>query len=276
MHGIALTALWVAARRSIESERPDALFHDPFARTLAGAEGFAVLEAARAVTSVDPPTIPVRTRFYDERIVGERQVVLLAAGMDARAYRLAWPAGTCVFEVDQPEVLALKARRLADAVPACTRFVVPADLRDDWPAALVARGFDPGVPTTWLVEGLLVYLDAAAVHGLFARLDLLAHPGSVLLADVPGSAFLATPHLRPMVDFVAGLGAPWKFGTDEPEALLAPLGWEVTAHDLATVATALGRWPYPVAAPRLRGPRSYLVEAIKRGWCSGRRPAGAA
>jgi O-methyltransferase involved in polyketide biosynthesis len=86
MHGVALTSLWVAAWRAAESERPDALFHDPLARTLAGAEGFAVLEAAQAESPMEAPTVPVRTRFFDQRIVAGTQVVLLAAGMDAGAF----------------------------------------------------------------------------------------------------------------------------------------------------------------------------------------------
>ncbi len=265
MQGLALTSLWVAASRAVETERPDALFHDPFARALAGPEGFAVLDAARLATPIEAPTIPVRTRFFDERIAGARQVVLLAAGMDARAYRLPWPARTHLFEVDKPEVLAYKASALGGARPSCMRTAVPIDLRDDWPAALLAVGFDPCVSTTFLVEGLLLYLDHDAVHALLARLDGLSHRGSVLLADVIGRTMLAMPHLRPILDLVASIGAPWKFGTDDPEALLAPFGWEVTAHDLGAFATALGRWPYPVAPPGLRDvPRSFLVEAAKR------------
>jgi methyltransferase (TIGR00027 family) len=264
---VALTAQWVAARRAVESERADALFRDPLARALAGPEGFQVLEAARVRTPIESPTIPVRTHFFDARIVtGPRQVVILAAGLDARAYRLAWPAGTRVFEIDQAEVLAHKARTLAGAPPTCERIAVPIDLREDWPSALAAHGFDPGAPTTWLVEGLLLYLEADEVRALLGRLDAQARPGSLFLADLIGSTMLQAPYLQPILAYVAGLGAPWKFGTDEPEALLAPLGWEVAAHDFGHYADALGRWPYPrLAPPGVRGvPRSFLVEAIKR------------
>jgi methyltransferase (TIGR00027 family) len=266
MNGVALTALWVAARRAIESEREDALFHDPFARTLAGEEGFAVLARARTATTVDPPTIPVRTHFFDERITrGPHQVVLLAAGMDARAFRLAWPEGTRLFEVDQPQVLALKSQRLGGARPACARVEVAIDLRDDWPAALEASGFDRRSPTSWLVEGLLPYLDETSVHALFARIDALAATGSVLFADVLGRTMMAAAPLQRVMAFVRELGAPWTFGTDQPEALLAPLGWDVTAHDLGAYATSLGRWPFAVAPAGARHvPRSFLVDARKR------------
>jgi methyltransferase (TIGR00027 family) len=264
MRGVALTSLWVAAWRAAESDRPDALFHDPFARALAGAEGFEVLEAARAVAPIEAPTIPVRTRFFDERIVRGGQVALVAAGMDARAFRLAWPEGTRVFEVDQPEVLRLKRERLGAAVPTCTRIVVPVDLAQDWPAALRNAGFRPEVPTTWLVEGLLPYLDESLVRSLLARVSRLSAPGSSLLADVIGKTLLEMLQLRPMLDFVGGLGAPWTFGTDEPEALLEPLGWKVAAHDLGTFAAEVGRWPWPVIPRSVPGlPRSFLVEATR-------------
>ena len=264
MQGVALTSLWVAAWRAVESERPDALFQDPFARTLAGPEGFAVLEAARAAAPIEAPTIPVRTRFFDQRIARSTQVVLLAAGMDARAFRLSWPAGTRLFEVDQPQVLALKQERLGGAVPTCTRIVVPVNLADDWPAALVAQGFRPDAPTTWLAEGLLPYLDEALVRRLLARVDKLSAPGSTLLTDVIGKTLLEAPQLRPMLDFVRGLGAPWTFGTDEPESLLEPLGWKVTAHDLGAFAAEVGRWPWPVIPRSVPGlPRSFLVEATR-------------
>lgn len=262
MHGVALTSLWVAAWRAAESERPDALFHDPFARQLAGPEGFAVLDAARAASPVEAPIIPVRTRFFDERVVAGSQVVFLAAGMDARAFRLAWPAETRLYEVDQPQVLALKQERLAGATPTCVRVAVPVDLADDWPAALASHGFRPELPTVWLVEGLLPYLDQALVLGLLARLDRLSAPGSIFLADVLGKTALEAPQLRARVEFVEKLGAPWRFGTDEPETLLEPLGWTVTAHDLATVAAEVDRWPWPVVPRFVPGaPRSFLVEA---------------
>ena len=136
LDGAALTSLWVAAWRADESERPDALFHDSYARTLAGPEGFELLEAARDVALIEVPFVPVRTIFFDQRIVRGSQVVLLGAGMDARAFRLQWRTGARVFEVDLPEVLALKARRLGCVAPRCIGIPVPADLTGDWGVAL--------------------------------------------------------------------------------------------------------------------------------------------
>jgi methyltransferase (TIGR00027 family) len=262
--GVSLTALWVAAWRADESERPDALFHDPHARALAGPEGFELLQAARDVALVEAPFVPVRTIFFDQRIVHGSQVVLLGAGMDARALRLHWPTGARVFEVDLPEVLALKAQRLRGVAPRCTLIPVSADLTGDWPVALEREGFRPELPTVWLLEGLLLYLDEWLVRSLLARVNALSAAGSTLLADVIGWTMLWMPQLQPLHEFVRELGAPWKFGTDEPEELLEPLGWEVTAYDLGTIAAELGRWAWPVVPRAIPGvPRSFLVEAVK-------------
>ncbi|RPH65224.1 MAG: SAM-dependent methyltransferase [Myxococcaceae bacterium] len=264
MYGVPLTALWIAAWRADESERPDALFHDPYARALAGPEGFELLEAAREVALIEAPFVPVRTVFFDRRMVRGSQVVLLAAGMDARAFRLRWPTGTQVFEVDLPELLAMKKQRLGGVAPRCIRIPVPADLAGEWPVALEGEGFRPGLPTVWLLEGLLLYLEESLVRSLLARVDALSAAGSTLLADIIGWTMLWMPPLQPLHDFVRQLGAPWKFGTDEPEELLEPLGWEVTAYDLGTVAAELGRWVWPVFPRAIPGvPRSFLVEAVK-------------
>ncbi|HVP59033.1 MAG TPA: SAM-dependent methyltransferase [Myxococcaceae bacterium] len=264
LDGAALTALWVAAWRADESERPDALFRDSYARTLAGPEGFELLEAARELALVEAPFVPVRTVFFDQRIVPGSQVVLLGAGMDARAFRLQWRTGTRVFEVDLPEVLALKEQRLGGASPRCIRIPVPADLTGDWVVALERRGFRPELPSVWLLEGLLLYFDESFVTSLLARVDALSAVGSTLLADIIGWTMLWMPQLQPLHDFVRELGAPWKFGTDEPEELLEPLGWEVTAYDFGAVAAEVGRWAWPVIPRAIPGvPRSFLVEAAK-------------
>ena len=264
LDGAALTSLWVAAWRADESERPDALFHDPYARALAGPEGFELLQAARDIALIEAPFVPVRTIFFDRRVVGSSQVVLLGAGMDARAFRLQWPTGARVFEVDLPEVLSLKEQRLRGAAPACIRIPVPADLTGDWVIALEKGGFRPELPSVWLLEGLLLYFDESIVKLLLAQVDALSAAKSRLLADVIGWTMLWAPPLQPLHDFVRELGAPWKFGTDEPEELLEPLGWDVTAYDLGAVAAEAGRWAWPVVPRAIPGvPRSFLVEAVK-------------
>jgi len=264
LDGAALTSLWVAAWRADESERPDALFHDPYARALAGPEGFELLQAARDIALIEAPFVPVRTIFFDRRVVGGSQVVLLGAGMDARAFRLQWPTGARVFEVDLPEVLSLKEQRLRGAAPACIRIPVPADLTGDWVIGLEKGGFRPELPSVWLLEGLLLYFDESLVKLLLAQVDALSAAQSRLLADIIGWTMLWAPPLQPLHDFVRKLGAPWKFGTDEPEELLEPLGWDVTAYDLGTVAAEAGRWAWPVLPRPIPGvPRSFLVEAVK-------------
>jgi methyltransferase (TIGR00027 family) len=136
----------------------------------------------------------VRAKFFDDYFIsatgtGIRQAVILASGLDARAYRLPWPAGTTVFEIDQPEVIAFKTGVLDDlgAEPTAHRHTVGIDLREDWPAALTAAGFDPAAPTAWVAEGLLVYLPPEAQDRLFDTITSLSAPGSAVATEyVPG------------------------------------------------------------------------------------------
>jgi methyltransferase (TIGR00027 family) len=132
----------------------------------------------------------VRTHFFDAHFAaaaaaGIRQVVILASGLDSRAYRLDWPAGTTVYEIDQPKVLEYKSATLAahGATPSADRREVAIDLRQDWPAALIAEGFDPKAPTAWLAEGLLMYLPAEAQDRLFTQITELSGPGSRVAAE---------------------------------------------------------------------------------------------
>ncbi|CAM3552953.1 SAM-dependent methyltransferase [Tsukamurella ocularis] len=183
---VGFTALLVAAARAVETERADALAHDPFARVFleAAADHRAIALADAGDGAGNPMAatrhLGVRTRFFDDFVrgavaAGVRQVVILAAGLDSRAYRLDLPAGTVVYELDQPEVLAFKeeALRSRGTAPVAGLRHVPVDLRDDWPAALRSSGFDDAAPTAWLVEGLLPYLPAAAQALLFER--VVAH-----------------------------------------------------------------------------------------------------
>jgi len=268
---VAKTALLVAAIRAEESERADRLFDDPFARDLAGNEGPAVLALYRASAVYGTvPIVEVRTRWYDEALLractdGVRQVVVLAAGMDARAYRLSWPRDTRWFEIDQPEMIEAKARVLATAKPSCSRVAIAANLAEDWPKMLEAQGFDRRAPTAWLVEGLLQYLDAPAVDLIFARLDELSSRGSVLIYDVLGRSILDSPYMVSTLRMMRELGAPWGFGTDEPTELVTGRGWDAVATEPAVIGNAWRRWPFPAAPPGIPGvPRSYFVQATKR------------
>jgi methyltransferase (TIGR00027 family) len=266
---VAATGLLVAAMRAEESARDDRLFSDPFAERLAGENGRKLLADAVAATGEASAQIIIRTRFWDEALLaaqarGISQVVILAAGMDARSYRLPWEEGTTVYEVDQPAVIAAKAERLAGEQPRCRRVPVGIDLADDWPKALQAQGLNPSTKTVWLIEGLLQYIDASAVETLFARIDALSAPGSVLLYDLVGENLMNAPFLESTLQFMKELGAPWTFATDAPAALVEPLGWTAVVTDVAEPGTRWHRWEYPVVPLEVPGvPRGYFVAATK-------------
>ncbi|WP_431914832.1 SAM-dependent methyltransferase [Nonomuraea jabiensis] len=196
--GIGATALGVALLRAQESGRPDWLFDDPYARHFLQAVDPASTPWAAAGPSpatarllrVMAEQVAVRTRFLDRALLAAAarecdQVVLLASGMDARAYRLTWPPGTTVFELDFADVLAFKAAVLdgRGAIPACRRVEVANDLRQDWPRALTESGFSPRRPAAWLAEGILYTLPPEAADLLLDRITAVSAPGSVLALD---------------------------------------------------------------------------------------------
>jgi methyltransferase (TIGR00027 family) len=269
MRAVADTGVLVAAIRARESARDDRLFTDPFAGRLAGEAGAEML--ARMVAAVgDQSTtqIVVRTRFWDDALLRAtdtvNQVVILAAGLDARAFRLPWPTGTTVFELDQQQVIAAKAERMADDEARCRRVALGVDLADDWPEALRSAGLDPDAPSVWLIEGLLQYLDETAVRRLFARIDRLSAPGSVLLYDIVGAALLNAPFMAGLRKSMAEQGSPWLFATDAPGELAERLGWSADVTDVADPGYRWGRWPTPAApADAQDAPRGYFVEATK-------------
>jgi methyltransferase (TIGR00027 family) len=196
---VGATATAVAARRALASKGPNPLIDDPFAEPLVNAVGvdafIRMMNGEVELADDDPAFTPrrlaegmaVRTRFFDSFLVcavgsGLRQAVILAAGLDTRAYRLPWPSGTVVYEVDQPRVIEFKTRTLAGlgATPLTDCTAVGVDLRDDWPAALRDNGFDPARPTAWIAEGLLAYLPPEAQDRLFDNITALSTPGSRL------------------------------------------------------------------------------------------------
>lgn len=278
MSPVGRTARWVAAQRAAETKRPERLFDDPLAEALAGEDGFAMAAAAREMRPALPkdapdPYIPIRTAFLDDALmravteVGLRQVVILAAGLDARAFRLPWPAGTRVFELDRDEIFDHKETviRTAAARPTCERTVVRADLAHEWVGPLTRLGFDLSRPSAFLVEGLLPYLDAAAVTSLFEAIGKIAAPGSWIALDVMGQSMLTSPYVTKYLELLERMGCPWRFGTDEPEQLLAQHGWSATAVCPGEPGAHFGRWPYPVLPRETPGiPRSYLVTGWRR------------
>lgn len=205
---VGATATLVAAARALATNSEDPIIDDPFAAPLVravGVEFFTKLvdgatDPAQFGAGYGPTMsqltngMAARTRFFDDFFrdagkAGIRQAVILAAGLDSRAYRLVWPAGTVVFEIDQPDVIEFKTRTLAGlgAEPTAQRRTVSIDLREDWPAALRAAGFDPSLATAWLAEGLLIYLPPEAQDKLFDTIHELSAPGSAVATEfVPG------------------------------------------------------------------------------------------
>src|ERR1700744_1365913 len=275
---VGTTAVMVAAARAVETEQPDALISDPYAKLLVTNAGAGVLweamldpAVAAKVESLDAESAAhlqhmrgyqaVRTNFFDTFFKdavpdGIRQVVILASGLDSRAYRLDWPAGTTVYELDQPQVLDYKSTTLAEngVTPSGDRREVAIDLRQDWPAALRAAGFDPAAPTAWLAEGLLMYLPAEAQDKLFPQIGELSAPGSRVSAETaPSHADERRQQMRERFKKVSeelGLEETVDVGElmyrDEPRAdvteWLNEHGWRAHAQPAVDEMQRLGRW----------------------------------
>lgn len=270
---IAPTSRWMAAARARESERADRLFDDPLAAALAGPEGFAWLERMESAARSDGPGLypVIRTRFFDDFLVdacgelGVRQVVLAAAGLDTRAFRLDWPSGTRLYELDLPEVLDAKEEviKAAGVETNCERRTVRVDLSQaTWPEALLGAGYRPERPSVWLIEGLLFYLIRPAVHGLLEKVGSLTVPGSLLGLDVMNRGLFLSPVTWPMQAALARRGAPGRFGTNDPEKLMTHHGWEADVTQPGEEEANFGRWPRPMMPREVPGlPRSFLVKA---------------
>jgi len=264
----------MAAARARESERADRLFYDPLAAALAGSEGFAWLERMElAAGSGGGPGLyaVIRTRFFDDflldacRRLGVRQVVLAAAGLDARAFRLDWPSQTRLYEMDLPEVLATKDEVIEEAAakPDCERRTVGVDLQQEaWPEALLAAGYRPESQSVWLIEGLLFYLTRAAVYGLLGKVSALTATGSLLGLDVVNRGLFFSPVAWSQQVALTWRGAPGLFGTNDPETLMARHGWEADVTQLGEEGANFGRWPRPILPREVPGlPRGFLIKA---------------
>ncbi len=262
------TATWTAAVRSLESARTDALFQDPYARKLAGETGLTWLNQRSPLTVLP---IVIRTKFFDDWLMSctgnesVRQVVFPGAGLDTRAFRLDWPAGTVVFELDQPEVLAYKNNIISGQNGKnCRRVVVAADLRDSWREALVNAGFEPSRPSLWLLEGFLFYLDPASITAILDSVSELACPGSGLGFDIINSEMLRSPLTRDWVEMQAKSGAPWLGTMDDPVNFVGTRGWAAELSQAGAENAEYGRWPYPVIPVEMPSmPHNWYVTAAK-------------
>jgi len=262
---VGVTATGVAAARALASSGPNPLINDPFAEPLVKAVGSEVFTKMLRgeLSDVDPEFdrqrmaegMAVRTRYFDDFFTaaadsGLRQAVILASGLDSRAYRLPWPPGTVVFEVDQPEVIEFKTRTLSElgAKPTAELRVVGVDLRNDWPAALRAKGFDVAAPTAWIAEGLLVYLPPDAQDQLFDNIASISAPGSRLATEfVPSTDIFSNEHSEDRSERWRRLGINVDMNElvyhGERSHLIRYLeagGWHVTAEGVGDLYAANG------------------------------------
>lgn len=285
---VGVTATLVAAARALASREDDPLIDDPFAEALVRAVGIETLtraldggapladqDAARLLIDV----IAVRTKFFDDFFLeatqesGIRQAVILASGLDSRAYRLPWPTNTTVFEIDQATVIDFKSRVLSalGASPAAKRRSVGVDLREDWPAALRDHGFDDTSPTAWIAEGLLIYLPPDAQDRLFDNITALSAPGSQIATEYhpDGGTGIA--------ERAASMSSQWRdrgldldlgdlfYGGERRPVIdyLEHLGWQVSARPRPEMFVAYGR-PYPDDAANAALRKSLSVIAIRK------------
>ena len=276
-----MTALGVAWVRALEGERPDRLFEDPLAARFLAASGWDPPDLGSPGWADDPrsramlvlaQSVIVRTKFLDDLLAGAwadgcRQVVILGAGLDTRAYRLPWPAESACFELDLPEILAFKDAVLsgAGAVPACRRIPLVADLQSDWAGSLRAAGFDPAVPTVWIAEGLLIYFSQEENDRLLEDIGTLSGPGHRLAITSSRPAGLtaggAVPKGAGLLEDPGAIVALWRWdGPDDPVGWLAGHGWSADVYDREERAVAYGR-PLALAAAPTAATRTLLIDA---------------
>jgi methyltransferase (TIGR00027 family) len=293
-NSVGATATMVAAARAAATRRPQPVITDEFAEPLVRAVGLDVFTklATGELDSDDlengvkfsrmVDTFAARARFYDDYFAAAgqadlRQVVIVASGLDSRAYRLHWPPGTTVYEIDQPEVIAFKTATLAEfgAAPTAELRTVGIDLREDWPAALQTAGFDPAQATAWLAEGVLIgFLPPEAEVRLLDAIIPLSSEGSRFAADF-GTVAPATPEGREQsrlategwrrhgLDLdIAGLAYPGEH--TDVAAHLAANGWDTNTFRLADLFSAAG-------LPQL-GPVEHQVPAATISFVTAVRP----
>ncbi|OBG75164.1 MULTISPECIES: class I SAM-dependent methyltransferase [unclassified Mycobacterium] len=272
---VGATATWVAAARALASKRADALIDDPFADPLVRAVGkeffIRVLdgEITDETGGLEPDAdhdveynlqrmvnmMATRTRFFDDfftdaTAAGVGQAVILASGLDSRPYRLPWPAGTVVYEVDQPAVIEFKSATLArlGAEPTADRRTVAVDLRDDWLTPLRQAGFDESRPSAWSAEGLLMYLPPEAQDKLFDAITALSAPGSRLATEYHRDGM---PLLERRTKAMARRWGPYGFDVDVSNLVyygertpaadyLSARGWQVSTRTRADMFAEAG------------------------------------
>ena len=294
---VGATATMVAAARAMASKADDPLIDDPFAEPLVRAVGVDFF--SRLVTGelrpedIDSDTesvgvqrmadsMAVRTKFFDAFFLtategGIRQAVILASGLDSRAYRLAWPAGTTVYEIDQPDVIEFKTRTLGElgAEPTAERRTVAMDLRYDWPSALIEEGFDPNQPTAWSAEGLLGYLPPDAQDRLLDTITELSAPGSRVAVESvpnidPADHEKAVERMQAASDRWRDHGFDLDFAElvylgdrNEAAAYLGDHGWQLSRQSVQELFAAYGLPPLEVDDVANFGELQYVSGVLK-------------
>lgn len=275
---VGVTATVAATARAMAGRGPNPLVTDEFAEPLVRAVGIdffvRILDGEIAPSDVDHDAtfnlrrltegLAIRTRFVDDFFIdateaGIRQAVILASGLDSRPYRLVWPRGTTVYEIDQPAVIDFKTRALAGlgAEPIVERRTVAIDLRDDWPNALRERGFDPQQPTAWAAEGLLMYLPAGAQDRLFDDVTALSAPHSRMATEhYPDVSGVLRARAKSLTSQWGTHGFPVDMSElfdrgerSNPVDYLAALGWNVAGHPWVDLAVSYGLRSPGAAAP---------------------------
>ncbi len=247
--GLGRVALWTAAAHAAEYGRSAPFVRDPWAAEFLRAAGFTGGPPGDGpLGRLLPDWAVVRTRFYDEYLTGAaragcRQVVLLGAGLDTRAFRLDWPTGTHVFEVGEPALLAFKEHVLDGTPPSCgRRSTVGADpAGPDWGGELLAAGLDPRRPTAWLCETDLYHLPPETVESLVGTMTELSAPGSTFGAECVNAGAASTSFVAPFLEALATTGISWRWQLTDAEGWWAEHGWEARPADLLTLPYVVQR-----------------------------------
>ncbi|MBD2304986.1 class I SAM-dependent methyltransferase [Chroococcidiopsis sp. FACHB-1243] len=268
---VCRTALVMAVKRAIETERPDHLFDDSLAAQLAGDTGQAWREKWEREDSGNPrgnklriQFVAVRTRFFDDFILSVlpkvNQVVFLGVGLDTRAFRLPFHSEINLYEIDLPELMEYREAILKHKPAKCHRHAIASDLTQPWSYLLLQEGFKVEAPTLWVMEGLLMYLSEAEVHELLKTISQLSADGSYLGADLVSvkSWQVGFQHQKGLIS------KHWRFGTDEPEQLFATRGWNASVIQPGDIRANYNRYAVQLTPREIKGVRrSFLVTAKK-------------
>jgi methyltransferase (TIGR00027 family) len=264
--GVARTAVLIAAARANEQRHLRRLFDDPLAAGLVEAAGSA--NDLNGVRDLAGEHFVLRTRYFDDQLIGsaQPQVVIMAAGLDTRAFRLRWPPGTTLFELDLPELIEFKEDALHDlrARPTCERVVVPGDLREDWATALIRAGHDPKRPTAWLLEGLFMFLPPDVGEQIMYLVSALSARGSTLALEHVNRAFRELPQMRAVHRRFDTMGARWQSDVEDPVEWLGGYGWHAAVTHQVDLAARHDRAVPAITDPRQVGDaRIWLASAIR-------------